>query len=120
MLKLQEHGCHNVNLVTPTHVVPQVIEAVAIAAEQGLRLPIVYNSSGYDGAETLPLLDGVVDVYMPDFKFWRARPRPATRAPPTTPTSRGGRSWRCTARSVSLPLRRATASRGAACWSATS
>ena len=71
MLDLQERGCHNVNLVTPTHVVPQVIEAVAIAAERGLRLPIVYNSSGYDGAEALALLDGVVDVYMPDFKFWR-------------------------------------------------
>jgi putative pyruvate formate lyase activating enzyme len=72
MLVLQERGCHNVNLVTPTHVVPQLIEALAIAAEQGLRLPIVYNSGGYDRAETLALLDGVVDVYMPDFKFWRS------------------------------------------------
>jgi putative pyruvate formate lyase activating enzyme len=71
MLDLQDRGCHNVNLVTPTHVVPQVIEAVAIAAGEGLRLPIVYNSSGYDGAAALDLLDGVVDVYMPDFKFWR-------------------------------------------------
>jgi putative pyruvate formate lyase activating enzyme len=72
MLALQARGCHNINLVTPTHVVPQVIAAVAIAAEGGLRLPIVYNSSGYDGDEALALLDGVVDVYMPDFKFWRA------------------------------------------------
>ena len=72
MLALQERGCHNLNLVTPTHVVPQLVEAVAIAAAQGLRLPIVFNSGGYDRAETLTLLDGVVDVYMPDFKFWRA------------------------------------------------
>jgi putative pyruvate formate lyase activating enzyme len=72
MLALQERGCHNVNLVTPTHVVPQLVEAVAIAAARGLRLPIVYNSGGYERAETLALLDGLVDVYMPDFKFWRA------------------------------------------------
>jgi putative pyruvate formate lyase activating enzyme len=71
-LDLQGRGCHNLNLVTPSHVVPQVLEAVAIAAGRGLRLPIVYNSSGYDNVETLRLLDGVVDVYMPDFKFWRA------------------------------------------------
>jgi putative pyruvate formate lyase activating enzyme len=71
MLALQERGCHNLNLVTPTHVVPQLLEALALAAEQGLRLPLVYNSSGYDLVETLALLDGVVDVYMPDFKFWR-------------------------------------------------
>lgn len=72
MLSLQQRGCHNVNLVTPTHVVPQLIEAVAIAAAGGLRLPIVYNSGGYDRAETLALLEGVVDVYLPDFKFWHA------------------------------------------------
>jgi putative pyruvate formate lyase activating enzyme len=71
MLALQERGCHNLNLVTPTHVVPQLLQALSLAAEQGLRLPVVYNSSGYDRAETLALLDGVVDVYMPDFKFWR-------------------------------------------------
>jgi len=70
-LGLQERGCHNLNLVTPTHVVPQVLEAAAVAAGRGLRLPIVYNSGGYDAAGTLRLLDGVVDVYMPDFKFWR-------------------------------------------------
>jgi putative pyruvate formate lyase activating enzyme len=71
-LDLQQRGCHNLNLVTPSHVVPQILEAVASAAARGLRLPIVYNSSGYDAVETLALLDGVVDVYMPDFKFWRA------------------------------------------------
>jgi putative pyruvate formate lyase activating enzyme len=71
MLSLQDRGCHNVNLVTPSHVVPQVIEAVAVAVEGGLRLPIVYNTGGYDAVETLRLLDGIVDVYMPDFKFWR-------------------------------------------------
>jgi len=70
MLALQERGCHNVNLVTPTHVVPQLIEAVALAAANGLRLPIVYNTGAYDSVETLRLLDGIVDVYMPDFKFW--------------------------------------------------
>jgi putative pyruvate formate lyase activating enzyme len=70
-LWLQERGCHNLNLVTPSHVVPQILEALADAAGRGLRLPVVYNSSGYDTVETLRLLDGVVDVYMPDFKFWR-------------------------------------------------
>jgi putative pyruvate formate lyase activating enzyme len=70
MLTLQERGCHNVNFVTPTHVVPQLIEGVALAAARGLRLPLVYNTGAYDRAETLRLLDGIVDIYMPDFKFW--------------------------------------------------
>lgn len=70
MLRLQAAGCHNINWVTPSHVVPQLLEALALAAEAGLRLPIVYNSSGYDSVETLRWLDGVVDIYMPDFKFW--------------------------------------------------
>ena len=70
MLALQDRGCHNIILVTPTHVVPQLIEAVAAAAAGGLRLPIVYNTGAYDEVETLRLLDGLVDVYMPDFKFW--------------------------------------------------
>jgi putative pyruvate formate lyase activating enzyme len=70
MLSLQSAGCHNINLVTPTHVVPQILQALALAAGQGLRLPIVYNSSGYDRVDTLRLLDGIVDIYMPDFKFW--------------------------------------------------
>ncbi len=68
MLDLQRAGCHNVNLVTPEHVVPQVLEAVADAAGRGLRLPIVYNTSAYDSLESLALLDGIVDVYMPDLK----------------------------------------------------
>jgi putative pyruvate formate lyase activating enzyme len=70
MLRLQDLGCHNVNFVTPSHVVPQILEALCLAADDGLRLPIVYNTGGYDRAETLRLLDGVVDIYMPDFKFW--------------------------------------------------
>ncbi len=70
MLALQDAGCHNINLVTPEHVVPQILEALWIAIEEGLRLPLVYNSSAYDGMESLRLLDGVVDIYMPDFKFW--------------------------------------------------
>ena len=70
MLALQEHGCHNINFVTPEHVAPQVIEAVAEAAPRGLRLPIVYNTSAYDALASLRLLEGIVDIYMPDFKFW--------------------------------------------------
>ncbi len=73
MLELQAAGCHNINLVTPEHVVPQVLEAVALAAEAGLCLPLVYNTSAYDSLETLRLLDGVVDIYMPDFKIWDSR-----------------------------------------------
>lgn len=71
MLDLQEQGCHNINFVTPEHVAPQVVEAIAEAARRGLRLPIVYNTSAYDALASLRLLDGLVDVYMPDFKFWR-------------------------------------------------
>ncbi len=70
MLGLQERGCHNINFVTPEHVVPQVIEAIAAAVPRGLRLPIVYNTSAYDAIASLELLDGIVDIYMPDFKFW--------------------------------------------------
>lgn len=69
MLSLQEAGCHNVNLVTPTHFVPQILEALTQAIPAGLHLPIVYNTSGYDSVETLRLLDGVVDIYMPDLKY---------------------------------------------------
>jgi putative pyruvate formate lyase activating enzyme len=71
MLALQDRGCHNINLVTPEHVVPQVVEAIVAAVAGGLRIPIVYNTSAYDSVESLRLLDGLVDVYMPDFKFWR-------------------------------------------------
>jgi len=70
MLELQGMGCHNINLVTPSHVIPQILAAVLIAAENGLRVPLVYNSSGYDATASLALLDGIVDIYMPDFKFW--------------------------------------------------
>jgi putative pyruvate formate lyase activating enzyme len=70
MLELQERGCHNINWVTPEHVVPQALEGLLIAAEAGLRLPIVYNTSAYDSLESLRLLDGIVDIYMPDFKMW--------------------------------------------------
>jgi putative pyruvate formate lyase activating enzyme len=70
MIHLAERGCHNINLVTPTHVVPQLLESLAQAAEHGLDIPLVYNSSGYDKKETLEILDGIVDIYMPDFKFW--------------------------------------------------
>jgi len=69
MLELQERGCHNINLVTPSHVVAQFLAALVIAAGDGLRLPLVYNSGGYDSPEALALLDGVVDIYMPDMKF---------------------------------------------------
>lgn len=69
MLHLQELGCHNVNLVTPSHVVPQILAALLLGAEQGLCIPLVYNTGGYDGLESLRLLDGVVDIYMPDMKY---------------------------------------------------
>jgi putative pyruvate formate lyase activating enzyme len=72
MLVLQERGCHNINFVTPEHVVAQVLEAIAEAVPLGLRLPIVYNTSAYDALESLQLLDGIVDIYMPDFKYWSA------------------------------------------------
>jgi putative pyruvate formate lyase activating enzyme len=72
MQELQQRGCHNINFVTPSHVVPQILAALVIAADRGLNLPLVYNSSGYDLETTLKLLDGVVDIYMPDFKFWDA------------------------------------------------
>jgi putative pyruvate formate lyase activating enzyme len=70
MLELQEAGCHNINFVTPEHVVPQLLEALVIAVEAGLRLPIVYNTSAYDSLDSLHLLNGVIDIYMPDFKLW--------------------------------------------------
>jgi putative pyruvate formate lyase activating enzyme len=70
MLELQADGCHNINFVTPEHIVPQIIEALPHAIAGGLRLPIVYNTSAYDSMESLELMDGVVDIYMPDFKYW--------------------------------------------------
>ncbi|MGW8160730.1 MAG: radical SAM protein [Desulfobulbales bacterium] len=70
MVSLQRQGCHNINFVTPSHVVPQIMAALPQAIEKGLTVPLVYNSSGYDSVETLQLLNGIVDIYMPDFKFW--------------------------------------------------
>jgi putative pyruvate formate lyase activating enzyme len=69
MLSLQRRGCHNINLVSPTHVVPHILEALEIAVSRGLNLPLVYNSGGYDAIETLKLLDGIIDIYMPDMKY---------------------------------------------------
>ncbi|HXG52473.1 MAG TPA: radical SAM protein [candidate division Zixibacteria bacterium] len=69
MLDLQERGCHNINFVSPSHVVAQILAAIEIAAREGLRLPLVYNTGGYDSAEALALLDGVIDIYMPDMKY---------------------------------------------------
>ncbi|MEW6621569.1 MAG: radical SAM protein [Bacillota bacterium] len=69
MLNLQKKGCHNVNLVTPTHYVPQILEALDIAANKGLNIPLVYNCGGYERLETLKILNGVVDIYMPDVKY---------------------------------------------------
>ncbi len=69
MLKLQSRGCHNINFVSPSHVVPQILAAVLIAAQAGLRIPLVYNTGGYDSIGMLELLDGVIDIYMPDMKY---------------------------------------------------
>jgi putative pyruvate formate lyase activating enzyme len=69
MLELQSLGCHNINLVSPSHVAPQILAGVLIAAQAGLYLPLVYNTGGYDGLELLKLLDGVIDIYMPDMKY---------------------------------------------------
>ena len=69
MLFLQARDCHNINLVSPTHVVPYILEALEVAVSMGLHLPLVYNTGGYDSVETLQLLDGIVDIYMPDMKY---------------------------------------------------
>lgn len=88
MLRLQSAGCHNLNWVTPTPVVPMLLEALRLAVPQGLQVPLVYNCGGYESQETLKILAGVVDIYMPDFKFWDwpwprncARPRIMPRLP---------------------------------------
>lgn len=74
MLKLQELGCYNINWVTPTHFVPQLVKSLKFAIELGLRLPIVYNCGGYENVETIKLLDGIVDIYMPDMKYSSSEP----------------------------------------------
>ncbi len=70
MLKLENQGCHNINLVTPTHSIAQIISALKLAKKRGLSLPVVYNCGGYESPETIDRLEGMVDIYMPDFKFW--------------------------------------------------
>ncbi len=70
MVELQNLGCLNINFVTPTHFVPQILKALSLAVEMGLEVPLVYNTGGYDSVETLRLLDGIIDIYMPDFKFF--------------------------------------------------
>ncbi len=72
MIDLQEQGCHNINFVTPSHVLPQILAALPLAYEKGLKLPLVYNCSGYESVNALRLLDGIIDIYMPDVKFWEA------------------------------------------------
>lgn len=72
MLKLQQRGCVNINLVTPTHYVPQIVEALLLACDQGLRIPLVYNCSGYEKFDTLRQLDGIIDIYLPDIKYANA------------------------------------------------
>lgn len=69
MISLQSRGCHNINLVTPTHFVPQIVEALIIAIEKGLEIPLVYNCGGYESVETLRLLEDIIDIYMPDIKY---------------------------------------------------
>lgn len=73
MLRQQQRGCHNINVVTPTHYSAHILKAIDIAAERGLRLPIVYNTSGWERTEIVKLLDGVVDIYLPDIKFWDSK-----------------------------------------------
>ena len=73
MVHLADRGCHNINFVTPSHVVPQLLEALACAVEMGLKVPLVYNTGGYDKPDTLRMLDGLFDIYMPDFKFWEEK-----------------------------------------------
>ena len=69
MLSLQRRGCHNINFVTPTHLVPHIVSALAIAVPKGLKIPLLYNTGGYDSLEVIKLLDGIIDVYLPDFKY---------------------------------------------------
>lgn len=74
MLTLQNYGCHNINYVTPTHQVPMILRSLGIAIEKGLKVPLVYNCGGYEAIETIKLLDGIIDIYMPDFKYSDSEP----------------------------------------------
>ena len=85
MLTLQAIGCHNINFVTPSHVVPQILQALLPAVEDGLCIPLVFNSGGYDRVSTLQMLEGIVDIYMPDFKFWDEGPARETCQAPDYP-----------------------------------
>jgi putative pyruvate formate lyase activating enzyme len=85
MIHLQKIGCHNINFVTPSHFVPQILAAVHVAVENGLDVPLVYNTGAYDSVETLRLLDGIVDIYMPDLKFMDARVSDTLMAAPDYP-----------------------------------
>ena len=73
MLHLQQNGCHNINFVSPTHVVPQLLDALILAVQDGLSIPLVYNTGGYDLLKTIELLEGIIDIYMPDLKFFGER-----------------------------------------------
>jgi putative pyruvate formate lyase activating enzyme len=72
MLNLQEKGCHNINFVTPTHQIYAIVKSLTVAIEKGLNIPLVYNSGGYDSIDTLQIIDGIFDIYMPDFKYWHS------------------------------------------------
>lgn len=74
MLELQQEGCHNINFVTPTHNIPQILKALVLTVEKGLKIPLVYNSSGYDSVETLRLLEGIFDIYLPDARYGESAP----------------------------------------------
>ena len=117
MLELQALGCSNINLVTPSHVVPQILAALVQAVDGGLRIPLVYNSSGYDSAVALDLLAGAVDIYLPDCKFWLPETAARYAGAPITRTAPAGPSSACTVRWATWRSAR-TAWPGAACSSA--
>jgi putative pyruvate formate lyase activating enzyme len=100
MLRLQARGCHNINCVTPTHYLPHILLALDRAASRGLRLPLVYNTSGWERRDILEILDGAVDIYLPDFKFWD--PEAAARYSPGA----GSENYPETARDALLEMHR--------------
>ena len=118
MLHLQKRGCHNINLVTPSHVVPQILEALRIAAPAGLRLPLVYNTGGYDRLETLRWLDGVMDIYLPDFKFWKPETAHEFADAPDYPDVARAAVKECTGRWATWCWT-STVWRGGGCWCGT-
>ena len=100
MLELQARGCHNINFVSPTHFAPQMARSILLAAEAGLKLPIVYNTNAYDSVEVLRLLDGIVDVYLPDLKYAEDEAGYLYSKVAATKNMRAARSPRCTVRSA--------------------